>query len=159
MESRRLTRRNFLKWQTGITLGALGWPTLVPRTIFGKTAPSNRITMGFIGVGGMGTNNMDGFLAKDEAQVVAVCDVETGSNTYGHWYNKKGWLGREPARERADNYYTRKHGMGTYRACESYIDFWEIIGRDDIDAVVVATPDHWHAIPVIEAARAGKDIY
>jgi len=149
------TRREFLKSGTA----ALTVPCLVPRTVLGACAPSNRIVMASIGVGGMGTNNLMGFLSFDDVQVVAVCDPETGSDKYGHWYNKGGWLGREPAIKRVNQHYAEKQGKGTYKGCAGYVDFRDLLARDDLDAVVIATPDHWHAIPAIAAARRGLDIY
>jgi len=157
---RKLDRRDFLKRNTAVSIAAVfGIPALVPSSVRGRRAPSNRINMGFIGVGGMGTNNLDGFLAKDEVQVLAVCDVEKGSDQYGHWYNKGGSLGREPAQQRTNAYYARLKDRGIFRGCDGYVDFRELIARKDIDAVMIATPDHWHAIPAIMAAEAGKDIY
>jgi predicted dehydrogenase len=115
--------------------------------------------MGCIGVGGMGTNDMMGFLNNEDVQVVAVADPETGSNQYNHWYNTGGWLGRQPAVERVNKFYADKDPSGTFKGCDGCVDFRQIISRDDIDAVVIATPDHWHAIPAIAAAAAGKHIY
>ncbi|MHC4464477.1 MAG: Gfo/Idh/MocA family protein, partial [Planctomycetota bacterium] len=125
-------------------------------------AASSRITMGSIGVGGMGTNNMRAFLSQGDVQVVAVCDVTKASNEYGHWY-KKGWqgpwFGREPARKIVEDHYAGKTQSGQYKGCDAYNDFRNIIARDDIDAVCITTPDHWHAIPVVMAAATGKHIY
>lgn len=151
----RMSRRGFLRGAAG----AFALPYVVPGSVFGQNAPSERVVMGIIGAGGMGTNDMMAFLANADVQVVAVCDPETGSDGYGHWYNKGGWLGREPAIERVNTHYAKAREAGTYKGCDGYVDFREVIGRKDIDAVVVATPDHWHAIPAIAAARAGKHIY
>jgi predicted dehydrogenase len=118
--------------------------------------------MGCIGVGGMGTNNMRAFLQHDNVQVVAVCDVVTGSREYGHWY-KHGWqgnyLGRVPAQKIVEDHYARQRESGTFKGCAAYVDFCRLIARDDIDAVTVVTPDHWHAVMSIMAAEAGKHIY
>lgn len=149
------TRRTFLK----SAAASVAVPFVVPASAFGVNAPSNRITMGCIGVGGMGTNNMMGFLANDDVQMLAVCDPETGSNEYNHWYNKGGWLGREPAIERVNKHYANKNRSGTFKGCDGYVDFRQLLARKDIDAVMIATPDHWHSIPAITAARGGKDIY
>jgi predicted dehydrogenase len=148
-------RRTFIKSAAaGIAL-----PYVLPPFVFGQNAPSERIVMGCIGVGGMGTNNMMGFLANADVQMAAVCDPERGSDGYGHWYNKGGWLGREPAIERVNKHYAAQRQAGTYKGCDGYVDFRELLARKDIDAVMIATPDHWHAIQAIAAARAGKDIY
>ena len=149
------TRRHFLKR----SLTTLALPTIVPASVFGMNAPSNRITMGCIGVGGMGTNNMMGFLNEKDVQVLAVADPETGSKGYNHWYNNGGWLGREPAVERVNAFYAQKSPTARYRGCDGYNDFRELLARPEIDAVVIAAPDHWHAIPAIMAAKQGKDIY
>jgi len=157
-------RRSFLKkLGAGAALAAL--PDIVPSTALsgpGRIPPSDRIVMGSIGVGGMGTNNMRAFLARADVQVVAVCDVVEASNEYGHWY-KKGWngpwFGREPARKIVEDYYAHRNRKGRFRGCDAYLDFRELAARDDIDAVCITTPDHWHAIQVVTAAAAGKDIY
>ena len=145
----RTTRRTFLK--TAVASVAL--PQLLPASVLGANAPSNRITMGCIGVGGMGTNNMMGFLANDDVQMLAVCDPETGTNIYNHWYNKGGWLGREPAIERVNKHYAKKNRSGTFKGCDGYVDFRKLLARKDIDAIMIATPDHWHSIPAITATK------
>lgn len=160
-----LNRRTFLKQTAGAALSTLGLPLFIQANALGRAgraAPSERITLASIGVGGMGTNNMRAFLAQPDVQVVAVCDVVEANDQYGHWY-KKGWngawFGREPARKIVDNEYAQKAPGGSYKGCSAYVDFREIIARNDIDAVCVTTPDHWHAIASIMAATAGKDIY
>ena len=112
----KINRRAFLHGAAGV----LAFPYVVSSSALGKAgmvAPSNRITMGSIGVGGMGTNNMRAFLAQDDVQVVAVCDVVKASNEYGHWY-KKGWqgawFGREPARRIVEDHYARKAQSGRH---------------------------------------------
>ncbi len=161
----RISRRRFLRKAASATAGSIGLPYIVAASVLGGSGsvpPSSRITMASIGVGGMGTNDMRAFLGQPDVQVVAVCDVVEASNEYGHWY-KNGWqgpwFGRESARKIVEDYYAQKNQSGKFRGCDAYIDFRNIIDRDDIDAVCVATPDHWHAIPVIMAAKAGKSIY
>ena len=107
--------------------------------------PNNRINLGFIGIGMMGRGHLGGFLGNRSVQVVAVCDVHR--------------IRREDAVERVHRAYAQERKAGTYRGCASYVDFRELIGRRDIDAVVISTPDHWHAIPAILACRARKDVY
>jgi len=164
MRTGRISRRRFLKNGAAAGFGALGLPYVVAASAVGKggVAPSNRIALGSIGVGGMGTNDMRAFLSQEDVQVVAVCDVVEASDQYGHWY-KKGWngewFGRESARKIVEDHYGQKNRAGQFKGCDAYIDFREIIERRDIDAVCVATPDHWHAIPAISAAKAGKAIY
>ncbi len=139
---------------------AAGWafPTIVPGSalgLSGRPAPSNRITVAVIGTGNQGFNDIKSFLRDDRVQLVAVCDVNRESA--GYWAGKIG--GREPARRLVDELYAEKKSSETHRACESTADFREILGRHDIDAVEICTPDHWHALMVVEACKAKKDIY
>jgi len=136
-----ITRRSFLKKTTGLAAGAIAFPCVVPSSALGKAgtiAPSNRIVMGAIGVGSMGTGDMHTFLNKPEVRMVAVCDVD-----------KKH---RDRAKKDVDQKYANSD-------CKTYLDFRELIGRGDLDAVMLALPDQWHAIPAIAAARAGLDIH
>ena len=136
-----ITRRHFLKSVTGVTTGAIVFPYIVSSSALGKAgsvAASNRIVMGAIGVGSMGTGDMRGFLRKNEVQMVAVCDVD-----------KKN---RDKAKKTVDE----KYGNSD---CGTYLDFRELIGRGDLDAVQLALPDQWHSIPAVAAARAGLDIH
>lgn len=165
IKQKGINRRQFLKSATGVAAGAIIFPTIIPSSVLGQDgsiAPSNRINMGFIGVGGMGTNNMRGFMSNRDVQVLAVCDVVRGSDQYGHWYKrgwKGSWFGREPARNIVEEHYAGHKESGVFKGCSAYADFRELLVRDDIDAVCITTPDHWHAIPVIMAAKAGKNIY
>jgi predicted dehydrogenase len=109
-----------------------------------KTPPSEKLTLGFIGMGVMNRGHLSGFLNMSDVQVVAVCDVvaERALN----------------AKQMVEKKYSE--GKKTpFKGCAAYGDFRNIIKRTDIDAVVIATPDHWHAIPCILAAQAKKDIY
>ena len=95
MKEMKINRRKFLRKATSAAIATTSFSYIVPVSALGKdgrVSPSNRITMGFIGVGGMGTNNMRAFLNQPDVQVVAVCDVVKASNEYGHWY-KNGWQG------------------------------------------------------------------
>jgi myo-inositol 2-dehydrogenase/D-chiro-inositol 1-dehydrogenase len=131
-----ITRRQFLK---GSVVAATGFlvPTIVPDSVFGANAPSNRITLGCIGVGRQGIGDMREFMGLKEAQVIAVCDVDSKRTDY------------------AKQLVEKQYGSG----CATYGDFRELIANDDIDAVSIVTPDHWHALPAIAAAKAGKDIF
>jgi len=119
---------------------AVAVPYVMPSLLRGgaRTAPSERITMGAIGIGGQGTHNLKSFLTFDDVRVLAVCDVDRG-----HLRN---------AKQLVDAAYGNKD-------CTAYSDFREVLARRDLDTVLIATPDHWHAILAIEAAKAGKDIY
>ncbi len=152
------TRRSFLA-TTAKTAAMASFPLIVPACVTGRgtrPAPSERVVMGCIGLGGKGTANMRGFLNDNRVQVVALCDVNRESDS-GYWAGSGGGL--EPARRIALDTYSDKTGQPGYKGIDGYSDFRELIQRDDIDAVVISTPDHWHALPTIMAAEAGKDIY
>jgi predicted dehydrogenase len=131
---RKLTRRQALQ----VALGAAAAPAFIPARLFGAEAPSKQIVMGFIGVGWMGEGNLNSFLGQRDCRVVAVADVDDGHLT--------------KAVGRVNQHYHNKD-------CKGYRDFRELLARNDIDAVCISTPDHWHAIPAVMAARARKDIY
>ena len=127
-------RRNVLKLLAASTAG----PLILPSRLFGADAPSNKITVGCIGVGWQGMGNLDGLLAVPDCQVVAICDVD------------------EKHLKKAVDKVNAHYGNND---CKGYKDFRELIARADIDAVAISTPDHWHSIPAIMAANAGKDIF
>jgi len=155
-KSRLSGRRDFLKCAAAVCVGTYGMPYLVPSSALGAGAPSNRINVGCIGTGNMGFTDLQGLMHQNDTRIVAVCDVNRGS--FG--YKTAGqFRGREPARQLVNDYYAKEQRSGTYAGCNAYNDFRELLARDDIDAVSVTTPDHWHAIPTIMAARAGKHIY
>jgi len=146
------SRRAFIK-AAACTLAA---PAIVPRTVFGANAPSNRINVGFIGLGNQSKVDLPIFLKNDDVQVLAVCDVNKGSLGYR---DAKDFLGREPGKQKVEDYYAKKKGASQYKGCEAYTDFRDVLARKDIDAVVIIVPDHWHAVMTIAAAQASKDIY
>ena len=121
-------------------------PLVVPGTVFGddqRAAPGDRLTVAFIGTGKMAHNyHLKTLLGYADVQAVAVCDVDTTR--------------REHAKKTVEDRYGKDR---PYRGCAAYNDFRDVIARDDVDAVIIATPDHWHTIPVIEACKAGKDVY
>ncbi len=142
----------------GVGEQVINAPTIVPASALGReghVSPANRITMGFIGTGNQGTGDMRHFLRDERVQVVAVCDVNRESG--GYWDGRVA--GREPARRMVNAFYAEKMPSGGYKGCDAYVDFRELLAREDIDAVEIATPDHWHAIPVVEACKVKKDIY
>jgi predicted dehydrogenase len=158
-----MNRRQFLKNAIG-TVGVLSFPTIVPSSVLGRNGtipPSSRINMGCIGLGGQGTFNMQAFLNKKEVQIVALCDVNKGSDDYDFLYQFPGsrTAGLARAKQMVTDYYASNTPSGSYNGCETYTDFRELLARDDIDAVTVCTPDHWHGLISIAAAKAGKDIY
>jgi len=150
-----MKRREFLK--TGLCAATgLAVPRLVPQSVFGAAAPSNRIHVGFIGTGNQSTVDLPSFLRNDDVQVLAVCDVNTAS--YGY-QSKDQYLGREPARKTVNDYYADKMRAGQYKGCNAYNDFRDVLARKDIDVVAIVVPDHWHGVMTVMAAEAGKDIW
>ena len=145
-------RRHFLK--AGVSAVVMPW--VVPCSVFGDFAPSNRIHAGIIGCGNQSTIDLPAFLGHDECQVIAVCDVNRGSHGYR---TPDQFLGREPARELVNAFYATKNRSGAYHGCEAYNDFRDVLRRKDIDVVAVIVPDHWHALIAIAAVREGKDVY
>lgn len=134
------SRRRFLR-TLRVAPAVLALPALVPASAFGqgaRPAPGNRITLACIGVGWMGTSNLESFLGQPDCQVVAVCDVDQAN--------------AENAKTLVNRHYQNQD-------CRVYYDFRQLLARSDIDAVSLALPDHWHAIPAVMAARAGMDIY
>lgn len=109
-----------------------------------ETSPNERLGIGFIGIGKQMGGHINGFIGKDGTQAVAVCDVDTTR--------------REHGKKMVEDAYAKKKDAA-YKGCATHNDFRELLARKDIDAVVIATPDHWHAPIAIAAARAGKDIY
>ena len=148
------TRRSFLK--QAVATAALAAPYFAPASVFGANAPSNRITLGFIGVGNQGMPLVKRFMKQSDCQVLAVSDVNRGSAGYK---DDVQILGREPAKQAVEAAYASRKASNTYKGCDAYNDFRDLLGRDDIDAVVIAAPDHWHAVMTLMALEAGKDVY
>ena len=150
-----VTRRNFLR-----TAGAAG--LIVPgamSTLAAKVAPAERITLGIVGVGSRGFNLIDVFLGQADAKILAVCDVDSLHYRDRPWGSKGAVFGREPAKKRIEAAYSKRTSSRRFRGVDVYADYRELCAREDIDAVVVATPDHWHALVAIEALDSGKDVY
>jgi len=136
---------------------AVAAPCLVPASALGlngATPPSDRINMGFVGLGGQGSGHLfggawtylpGGYLGRDDVQVLGVCDVQ----------RKKA----EAGKGRVEQYYAEKFGQGSYQGCGAYWDIRDLLARDDIDAVLIAAAYHASATNAILAARAGKDVY
>jgi len=144
MKDHSFTRREFLK-SAAVAGAALALPTIVPSTVFGRNAPSNRITMGLIGMGLMMGGHHQIMLGRDGVQVLAVCDVDRTK--------------RERAKERTEKSYAAKTASGSYKGCDAYNEYERVIERKDIDAVIVVTPDHWHTMISLAAMKSGKDVY
>ncbi|MCB1233505.1 MAG: Gfo/Idh/MocA family oxidoreductase [Verrucomicrobiae bacterium] len=158
MSSSPNSRRHFLK----SSAAALAAPAILPASaVFGsedRPAPSERVTVALIGCGARGFANLEETLKLSDAQVVAVCDVDTFH--YREYTTRKGRpLGTEPARATVEQHHAKEAESGAYRGCAAVKDYREICARDDIDAVIVATPDHWHAAITLAALESGKDVY
>ncbi|MCX6926712.1 MAG: Gfo/Idh/MocA family oxidoreductase [Verrucomicrobia bacterium] len=136
-----LTRRDFIRSTATATFAAAVFPTIIPGSALGKNgavAPSNRISVGVIGCGPQGVGDMQNFLAQKDCQVVAVCDVKTDR------------IG--VAKDTVNKAYGNQD-------CKTYHDFRELVARQDIDACLIATPDHWHVLTALAAVKSGKDVY
>ncbi len=139
-QDKRIDRRSLLQGALGTGAG-LALFNIIPASALGRgghTAPSNRIVMGCIGLGGQGSGNMGTFLNQPDTQIVAVCDVDKG-----HLAGAKHTVDQHNSNQ----------------SCSAYGDFRELLSRKDLDALSLATPDHWHAIPAIMALNAGLDVY
>lgn len=156
LPSHRISRRGFIRSSALLTGAAVGAPAIIPSSVLGKNAPSNRITLGIIGCGNQSTVDIPEFLKNDDCQIITVCDVNRASHGYR---DGKQFLGREPQRDFVNRFYGEKTGNSSYNGCNACADFREVLARPDVDAVVIITPDHWHAMQTIQAAQAGKDIY
>jgi len=145
----RTSRREFIstavKGGISSVIIAQGFPAIVPASIFGRNAPSNRINVGAIGTGRISRgHDLPGVWKFETAQIVAVCDLDS----------KRA----EEAKTLVNEYYGRKTGK-TYDGVARYTDYRELLKNRNIDAVLISTPDHWHALIAIHAVQAGKDVY
>jgi len=138
---KEIRRRQFVKNTITGALGLMTVPMIVPAKVVpgkGRTLPNDRINLGFIGVGRMGMNHLKAFLEYDDVRIIAIGDV-------------KKWHCDE-AKKTVDARYSNAD-------CDTYNDYRELLARKDVDAIVTATPDHWHALVGVEAARQGKAMY
>ena len=143
------SRRDFLKNTVKAGVGSIflsGFPTIVPASVFGKNAPSNKINIGQIGIGRIArTHDLPETFKYDNARIMAVADVDR--------------IRLESGKKMLEGWYAKKTGQANYIDIKIYEDYHQLINNKDIDAVMISTPDHWHAQPAIEAALAGKHIY
>jgi hypothetical protein len=141
------TRRTFIGRAAALS-GTLVLPWITRSSALGKegnTVPSERITVGLIGHGCMGRGHLHRLAGDPGIQVLAVCDVDT--------------MRRDEGKQRVEATYAARSSAGAHRGCDPYNDYRELLARADIDAVVIATPDHWHTMQSVHAMRAGKDVY
>lgn len=128
------SRRQFLVKSAA----AIGFPTIIPASVLGQNAPSNKITMAVLGWGMMGPSNTNKFLQETDCQIVAACDID---------------------KRNLEKAVSTINGAYKNQDCKGYHDYREVMARKDIDTVMLALPDNWHALTSIEAAKNGKDIY
>ncbi|MDD2381603.1 MAG: Gfo/Idh/MocA family oxidoreductase [Mariniphaga sp.] len=136
-----MNRRQFVKRSLTGTVGTMVLPTILPAGVISgrnRIMPNDRINLGFIGVGGMGSGHLRSFLGYDDVRVMAICDVKKEQ--------------RDKSKQTVDSRYGNNE-------CVTYNDYRELLVRKDIDAIVMAAPDHWHALIGVEAARQGKAMY
>lgn len=141
-----MKRRIFIKKAAATVVGTAVFPIIVPSSVFGKNAPSNKIHIGQIGFGRIARDHdMAETIKYDKAQFVAICDVDSKRLADGKKY--------------VDEYYAKKTGKNSYSNVKTYENYIDMLADKNIDAVIISTPDHWHAEPAIRAALAKKDIY
>lgn len=143
-----IDRREFLKRGAAVTGTLVAPPFFIPcsaRGAAGSVPPNERIGVGLIGIGAMGSGHLRRLIGDPGFQLVGVCDVDSSR--------------RERARTIADERYAADRVKGSYHGCTAYNDYRELLARTDVDAVLIATPDHWHALQSVDAAKAGKDVY
>ena len=141
-----MKRRKFISKTSLGTAAMIGYPSIVPASVVGKNAPSNKINIGQIGCGRIARqHDLIDTMAFNNANVMAVCDVDTNRMKDGKLL--------------VDQFYQKKKEKANYKGTKMYEDYRKMLINKDIDAVLISTPDHWHSQPAIEAAMAGKDIY
>jgi myo-inositol 2-dehydrogenase / D-chiro-inositol 1-dehydrogenase len=141
-----MRRRTFLRESLIVGAGTIIIPTIVPSTVFGRNAPSNKINIGQIGFGRIAiSHDLAETLKYDAARVVAVADLDSNRVKQGKQF--------------IEDFYSKKTGKSNYMDVKAHENYNKILQNPDIDAVIISTPDHWHSQPAIEAALAGKDIY
>ena len=147
-----MKRRLFLKNTMVSATGAIVIPTILPSYVLGKSyalgknAPSDQINIGHIGLGRISTQmDLPGIMKQDIARVVACCDLDSNRLKAG--------------KDIIDQYYAKKTGQNNYINAKMFDNYRDLLSQKDIDAVVISTPDHWHAQLAIEAALAGKDVF
>ncbi|MGB5388048.1 MAG: Gfo/Idh/MocA family oxidoreductase [Eudoraea sp.] len=139
----KLTRRRFIR-NSAFTLGAI---SIIPRHVLGKgfVAPSDKVNLGFIGLGKQSRGLAARFVQNTNAQIIASCDV---------WTTKNAWF-----KDHVEKVYAEHRNQSGYSSVNTFLEYKELLDQTEIDAVIVATPDHWHALQSIDAMKAGKDVF
>ncbi len=158
----KISRREFLGGSAAASLAF----TIVPSHSIGRngqTPPSRKITLAGIGTGGQGVQDLLMFQQNPDVQVVAVCDVNRRGDGYLSWNWKSGKdrreSGCEPTRQLIDENYAQQKRSGSYKGCSAYSDYRELLAKEDVDAVMIATPDHNHAVITMAALKKKKHVY
>lgn len=143
MHKPKMKRRNFFANSLLATSGLM----MLPQNIFSRslTSPGNKIHLAFIGTGKQSVGLVNNFINRDEVKIIAGSDVDKDKLTR--------------FKNQVENHYASTSDKSKYSVVKTYEDYRDLLGRDDIDAVVIATPDHWHALQSIEAMKTGKDVY
>lgn len=138
-----ISRRKFIR-NTALTAGLI---SIVPRHVLGRgfTAPNDKINLGYIGLGKQGGILANKFLSNTQAQIVAGTDV---------WIPKQEWF-----KGLVEGYYAEKRNVSGYKGVTTYLNYEELLNQKGLDAVVISTPDHWHAKQAIDSMKLGKDVY
>lgn len=158
-----LDRREFLSRSALAAAGLVTLPSLLTSCAASKRppakrpGPAERLTLGVIGFGTIAHGSVRNFLGDERVQVVAVADPVSELPNYGYKGELRG--GRLVGKQVVDAHYAEWDKTGTYQGCKVYEDFREMLAREDLDAVYIATPDHWHCAATVIAARQGKHIY
>lgn len=143
MSTSRVSRRNFLRSATTLAAAAAAPRVLLAQN--DRAAPTERLALGIIGLKKMGGGHVDTLLHYPEVQIVGICDVDANI--------------RDVTQKKIDKHYGSETRSGQFTGCAAYNEYEELLARPDIDAILIATPDHWHALMTIAACRAGKDVY
>ncbi|QXD22847.1 Gfo/Idh/MocA family oxidoreductase [Opitutia bacterium ISCC 51] len=150
------SRRKFL----AASAATVAFPTIIPSSALGagdKLAPSNRINVACLGFGTIAYTTVPNFLNNDSVQVVAMADANRHSGNYGYQGEKMG--GRLAGMQMVNEHYAKSTGMLNYQGCRAYEDFRELLDNEDVDAVNISTPDHWHAVMAIYCANKKIHVY
>lgn len=155
-QKRPLSRRHFL----AASAAGIFVPTIIPSSALGlgsRPAPSNRINVACFGFGTIAHNTVTGFLRDDRVQIVAMADPNRQSGNYGYRGEKEG--GRLVGMKIVNDYYAQAENRTHYQGCRAYEDFRDLLEKEDVDAVNISTPDHWHAVLAVYCANRKKHIY